>query len=272
MKKTKDSQEAKILRKPVARIETAADTGLTQAQVKERMEKGWSNAPVDSPSKTTKEIITSNVFTYFNLIFIVIAVLLIMVGAFRDLTFLPVIICNTLIGIIQEIRSKKVLDNLSVLNAPKATVMRDGKFQTIPAEQAVLDDVVKFQAGNQICADASVIDGEVQVNESLLTGESDEITKKPGDTLMSGSFVVSGSCLGRLEQVGADSYISKLTLEAKATKEGEQSEMIRSLNKLVQVVGFLIIPIVSSFLYSSICSVTVRSKPVCRRWLLRSSV
>lgn len=243
MKKTKDSQETKILRKPVARIETTADTGLTQAQVKERMEKGWSNAPVDSPSKTTKEIIISNVFTYFNLIFLVIAVLLLLVGAFRDLTFLPVIICNTLIGIIQEIRSKKVLDKLSVLNAPKATVVREGKLQTIPAEKAVRDDVVKFQAGNQICADATVIDGEVQVNESLLTGESDEITKKPGDTLMSGSFVVSGSCLGRLEQVGADSYISKLTLEAKATKEGEQSEMIRSLDKLVQIVGFLIIPI-----------------------------
>lgn len=243
MKKTKDSQETKILRKPVARIETTADTGLTQAQVKERMEKGWSNAPVDSPSKTTKEIIISNVFTYFNLIFLVIAVLLLLVGAFRDLTFLPVIICNTLIGIIQEIRSKKVLDKLRVLNAPKATVVREGKLQTIPAEKTVLDDVVKFQAGNQICADATVIDGEVQVNESLLTGESDEITKKPGDTLMSGSFVVSGSCLGRLEQVGADSYISKLTLEAKATKEGEQSEMIRSLDKLVQIVGFLIIPI-----------------------------
>lgn len=243
MKKTKDSQETKILRKPVVRIETTADTGLTQAQVKERMEKGWSNAPVDSPSKTTKEIIISNVFTYFNLIFLVIAVLLLLVGAFRDLTFLPVIICNTLIGIIQEIRSKKVLDKLSVLNAPKATVVREGKLQTIPAEKAVLDDVVKFQAGNQICADATVIDGEVQVNESLLTGESDEITKKPGDTLMSGSFVVSCSCLGRLEQVGADSYISKLTLEAKATKEGEQSEMIRSLDKLVQIVGFLIIPI-----------------------------
>ena len=243
LKKTKDSQETKILRKPVVRIETTADTGLTQAQVKERMEKGWSNAPVDSPSKTTKEIIISNVFTYFNLIFLVIAVLLLLVGAFRDLTFLPVIICNTLIGIIQEIRSKKVLDKLSVLNAPKATVVREGKLQTIPAEKAVLDDVVKFQAGNQICADATVIDGEVHVNESLLTGESDEITKKPGDTLMSGSFVVSGSCLGRLEQVGADSYISKLTLEAKATKEGEQSEMIRSLDKLVQIVGFLIIPI-----------------------------
>ena len=144
------------------------------------MEKGWSNAPVDSPSKTTKEIIISNVFTYFNLIFLVIAVLLLLVGAFRDLTFLPVINCNTVIGIIKEIRSKKVLDKLSVLNAPKATVVRVGKLQTIPAEKAVLDDVVKFQAGNQICADATVIDGEVQVNESLLTGESDEITKNPG--------------------------------------------------------------------------------------------
>lgn len=243
MKKTKDSQENKIVRKPIARIRTDAGIGLTQAQVQERMEKGWSNAPVDSPSKTTKEIITSNVFTYFNLIFLVIAVLLILVGAFRDLTFLPVIICNTMIGIIQEIRSKKVLDNLSVLNAPKALVVRDGKRKTIPAEQTVLDDVVEFRAGNQICADATVLDGEVQVNESLLTGESDEITKKPGDTLMSGSFVVSGSCLSRLEQVGADSYISKLTLEAKATKEGEQSEMIRSLDRLVQIVGFLIIPI-----------------------------
>ena len=131
-----------------------------------------------------KRLFINNIFTYFNLIFLVIAVLLLLVGAFRDLTFLPVIICNTLIGIIQEIRSKKVLDKLSVLNAPKATVVREGKLQTESARRKgwLLDDVVKFQAGNQICADATVIDGEVQVNESLLTGESDEITKKPGDT------------------------------------------------------------------------------------------
>ena len=169
--------------------------------------------------------------------------LLIIVGSFRDLTFLPVIIANTLIGIIQEIRAKETLDKLSVLNAPRAKVIRDGKESEIPAEKLVLDDIVVFGAGNQICADAIVLDGEVSVNESLLTGEADEITKKPGDHLMSGSFIVSGSCRARLDQLGEDSYISKLTLEAKAAKEGEQSEMIRSLDKLVKMVGIIIIPI-----------------------------
>lgn len=242
-KKEKETQEEEVVRGEIQRVVPDYRVGLNPEQIRIREENGWTNDEVAPPGLTTKEIVHNNIFTYFNLIFLILAILLCLVGSFRNLTFLPVIICNTLIGIIQEIRSKKVLDKLSVLNAPKATVMREGKLQTIPAEKAVLDDVVKFQAGNQICADATVIDGEVQVNESLLTGESDEITKKPGDTLMSGSFVVSGSCLGRLEQVGADSYISKLTLEAKATKEGEQSEMIRSLDKLVQIVGFLIIPI-----------------------------
>ena len=242
-KKEKETQEEEVVRGEIQRVVPDYRVGLNPEQIRIREENGWTNDEVAPPGLTTKEIVHNNIFTYFNLIFLILAILLCLVGSFRNLTFLPVIICNTLIGIIQEIRSKKVLDMLSVLNAPKATVVREGKLQTIPAETAVLDDVVKFQAGNQICADATVIDGEVQVNESLLTGESDEITKKPGDTLMSGSFVVSGSCLGRLEQVGADSYISKLTLEAKATKEGEQSEMIRSLDKLVQIVGFLIIPI-----------------------------
>lgn len=230
-------------RRPIQRITPDPQTGLTRKQAAERTEKGWSNLPVDPPSKSVKEIITSNLFTYFNLIFAVLSALLIFVGAFRDLTFLPVIICNTLIGIIQEIRSKKVLDKLNVLNAPQAEVIRDGVKSRIPAQDLVVDDVVYFSAGNQICADAIVLQGEVQVNESLLTGESDEITKKPGDSLMSGSFIVSGTCCGQLDKVGADSYISQLTLEAKATKEGEQSEMIRSLNQLVQIVGFLILPI-----------------------------
>lgn len=242
MKKQKKKEEVTV-RTPIPRIEVTADYGLTRKQAAQRLASGWSNAPVDPPSKSVKEIITSNVFTYFNLIFAIIAGLLIFVGAFRDLTFLPVIIGNTLIGIIQEIRSKKVLDKLNMLNAPKVTVVREGKTSSIPADQAVLDDVAIFSAGNQICADAVVLDGEVQVNESLLTGESDEITKKSGDTLMSGSFIVSGKCFARLVKVGADSYISKLTLEAKAMKEGEQSEMIRSLNYLVQIVGVLIIPI-----------------------------
>ena len=218
-------------------------TGLTAQQVQEHRMHGWTNQPVDPPSKTTKEIIQENVFTYFNLIFLVLAVLLCLVGSFRNLTFLPVIVLNTLIGIIQETRAKKVLDNLTMLNAPHAMVIRDGKKSQINAEDLVVDDIVIFEAGNQVCADAEVCAGEVQVNESLLTGESDEITKRKGDQLMSGSFIVSGQCHARLDKVGADSYISRLTLEAKAMQNTEQSEMIRSLDKLVKWVGVAIIPI-----------------------------
>ena len=230
-------------RREITPITPDAHTGLSSSQVHERMTNGYDNAPVSPPSKSFKEIVFSNVFTYFNLIFAIIAFLLILVGSFRDLTFLPIIIANACIGIIQETRSKKVLDKLSVLNAPKATAIRDSKEQVIPAAELVRDDIVVFTAGNQIPADAFVVDGEVQVNESLLTGESDELTKKVGDNLMSGSFIVSGQCRARLDCVGSESYVSKLTLEAKKGKEGEQSEMIRSLNKLVQAVGVIIIPI-----------------------------
>lgn len=228
---------------PTTRYRPDHQTGLTAQQVQEHRMHGWTNQPVDPPSKTTKEIIQENVFTYFNLIFLVLAVLLCLVGSFRDLTFLPVIVLNTLIGIIQETRAKKVLDNLTMLNAPHAMVIRDGKKSQINAENLVVDDIVIFEAGNQVCADAEVCAGEVQVNESLLTGESDEITKRKGDQLMSGSFIVSGQCHARLDKVGADSYISRLTLEAKAMQNTEQSEMIRSLDKLVKWVGVAIIPI-----------------------------
>lgn len=228
---------------PTTRYRPDHQTGLTAQQVQEHRMHGWANQPVDPPSKTTKEIIQENVFTYFNLIFLVLAVLLCLVGSFRDLTFLPVIVLNTLIGIIQETRAKKVLDNLTMLNAPHAMVIRDGKKSQINAEDLVVDDIVIFEAGNQVCADAEVCAGEVQVNESLLTGESDEITKRKGDQLMSGSFIVSGQCHARLDKVGADSYISRLTLEAKAMQNTEQSEMIRSLDKLVKWVGVAIIPI-----------------------------
>ncbi|MCU6746579.1 MULTISPECIES: cation-translocating P-type ATPase [Lachnospiraceae] len=236
-------EEKKDRRIPTTRYSPEYRVGLTSAQVQEHRLHGWTNKAVDPPSKTTKEIIHENTFTYFNLIFTILAVLLCIVGSFRDLTFLPVIISNTLIGIIQEIRAKKVLDKMTMLNAPHALVVRDGKTWTIDAEELVLDDIVIFRAGNQVCADAEVCAGEVQVNESLLTGESDEITKRRGDTLMSGSFIVSGQCHARLEKVGADSYISKLTIQAKEMQEGEQSEMIRSLDKLVKCVGIAIIPI-----------------------------
>ena len=133
--------------------------GLTGQQVQEHYLHGWTNRAVEPPSKSVKDIIKENLFTYFNLIFAVIAVMLCLVGSFRDLTFLPVIIANTLIGIIQEIRAKQVLDKLTMLNAPHATVVRDGKKYVIDAEQLVLDDIVIFKAGNQVCADAEVCAG-----------------------------------------------------------------------------------------------------------------
>ncbi len=243
VQRKEEREQRRDRRIPTTRYNPDYKKGLTSRQVQEHRLHGWVNRSVEPPSKTTKEIIHENVFTYFNLIFLVLAVLLCLVGSFRDLTFLPVIVANTLIGIIQEIRAKQVLDKLTMLNAPHAAVVRDGKRSMIDAEDLVLDDIVIFKAGNQVCADAVVSAGEVQVNESLLTGEADEITKNRGDRLMSGSFIVSGQCHARLDKVGEDSYISKLTLQAKEMQEGEQSEMIRSLDKLVKCVGVAIIPI-----------------------------
>lgn len=237
------------------RIAADLQSGLSAEQVKRRFAQGENNYKVESSTLSVSEIVRSNVCTYFNLVFAVIAVLLAIVGAWSDMLFLPIIVANTCIGIIQEVHSKKVLDKLSILNAPHAVVIRDGKRQEIPADQLVLDDIVEFSAGSQIPADAKVVSGELQVNESLITGESDEIEKREGDSLLSGSFVVSGKACARLEKVGKDSYISKLTLQATKSKKGEQSEMIRSLNYLIMVMGIIIIPIgialfVQSFIYN----------------------
>lgn len=237
------------------RIAADPQSGLSAEQVKRRFAQGENNYKVESSTLSVSEIVRSNVCTYFNLVFAVIAVLLAIVGAWSDMLFLPIIVANTCIGIIQEVHSKKVLDKLSILNAPHTVVIRDGKRQEIPADQLVLDDIVEFSAGSQIPADAKVVSGELQVNESLITGESDEIEKREGDSLLSGSFVVSGKACARLEKVGKDSYISKLTLQATKSKKGEQSEMIRSLNYLIMVMGIIIIPIgialfVQSFIYN----------------------
>ncbi len=239
----------------VERVQADPLAGLTSEQVRQRFEAHADNFNVESSTLSVSEIVKSNVFTYFNLVFFIIAILLTIVGAWSDMMFLPIIIANTGIGIIQEIHSKNVLDRLSILNAPQAVVLRDGKKMQVPADQLVLDDVVEFSAGSQIPADAILLSGELQVNESLITGESDEIGKKQGDSLLSGSFVVSGKALARLVKVGKDSYISQLTLQATQSKKGEQSEMIRSLNYLIMVMGIIIIPIgialfVQSFFYN----------------------
>lgn len=243
MGKQKSSAVEIIERRPMDRYSASPDSGLTSEQVREYRMNGWDNRSGEVSFKSTKEIIKGNTLTYFNMIFVIFAVLLIIVGAYKDITFMLVIVANSLIGIIQELNAKATLEKLTVMHSPKTKVLRDGKVKQVRAESLVLDDIVIFEAGNQISADAVVVVGEVSVNEALLTGESDEIIKHPGDPLMSGSFVVSGSCKARLERVGEDSYINKLTLEAKASKEGEQSEMIRSINRLIKVIGVLIIPI-----------------------------
>lgn len=217
--------------------------GLTREEVEAQIEKGLVNKAIDSGAKTNKQIITENIFTYFNVIFMILSILVIIAGSFRNLTFLTVVIGNTLIGIIQEIRAKNVLEKMNLLNASRTMVVRDGKKSKISSEELVQGDLVIFKAGNQIPADAVVVSGTIQANESLLTGESDEIEKNKGDKLMSGSFVISGECYAKIEKVGEESYISKLTLEAKKSKKNEQSEMIKSINRLIMWVGIAIIPI-----------------------------
>lgn len=222
---------------------TDINKGLTGNEVQERINKGLDNKSVGSQSKTIGQIIFGNVFTYFNFVFAIFAALLILVRSYFDMTFLPIIIINTFIGIIQEIRSKRVLDKLIVVNAPKTKVIRDGKEELIASESLVKDDLCVFEAGNQLSADAQVVSGSVRVNEALITGEADEITKTAGEQLLSGSFVVSGRCKAVLQKVGHEAYAAKLTMEAKASRKKQSTEMMRSLDRLVKCIGVAIIPI-----------------------------
>ncbi|MBE5837397.1 HAD-IC family P-type ATPase [Butyrivibrio sp.] len=217
--------------------------GISSAKARELYASGKGNIQVDSTAKTTLDIIKENVFTYFNLIFFIMAFLLILSGAFNSLTFLPVIICNSLIGIFQEIKAKKILDKLNVLNQSTAVAIRDGEEDVIPINRLVEGDYIVLTSGSQICADAVVVEGEISVNEALLTGEADEINKVKDSELMSGSFVVSGKCIAKLTRVGADSYISKLMLKAKNMSKALKSEMVKSIDYIVIAAGILIIPI-----------------------------
>ena len=165
-------------------------TGLTQIEVDKKIALGLVNKSHSGTDRTVAEIVLSNVCTYFNLIFLIISILLIVVGSFRNLTFLPVIIGNTVIGIVQELRAKNTLEKMKLLNAPHATVIRESKLQNILSEELVQGDIIFLTAGKQICADAVIVKGSIQVNESLLTGEADEIEKNIGSNILSGSFVV----------------------------------------------------------------------------------
>ena len=230
-------------RREVPRVNADPEQGLSLHQVKERQQHGWANDPVESPTKTVGEIVRENVCTFFNFIFVVLAALLIAVGSFEDMLFLLIAAANTGIGIFQQLRSKQTIDKLNLLAAPRANVVREGNLISVPSAQLVRDDVAELSSGDQIPADATVLSGQIQVNEALITGEADAITKAPGDELLSGSFVVSGRCRARLDRVGAESYAARLTTEAKKDVTVGKSEMMSSLDKLIRVIGILLVPI-----------------------------
>lgn len=226
-----------------ALLQTDINQGLSKNEVRKRNLEGLSNISTHEPSKTIKQIVFSNIFTYFNLIFITFAVLLCLVKSYTDVTFMPIVIWNTIIGIVQEIRAKKVLDKINVVNAPKTKVVRDGREITVDSWTLVRGDMCVFSAGNQICADSVIRTGTVRVNESLLTGESDDVVKEAGDLLLSGSFVVSGKCRAVLTAVGDEAYASKINAEAKATRKKTKTNMIDSLNRMVTLIGVIIVPL-----------------------------
>jgi len=221
---------------------TDLSAGLSEREVEDRVRRGLSNADEGIRTKSEKQIILENTFTFFNILNFILAALVLLVGSFKNLLFMGVILSNTVIGSFQGIRAKRTIDKLSLITAPKANVLRDGKLRTVDIRDIVLDDITELKNGQQISADAVVREGEIEVNESLITGESDPITKRPGDKLLSGSFVVSGSCLAQVEHVGRENYASRIAAGAKFVKRAH-SEILFSLNAIVKVIGIALIPI-----------------------------
>ena len=216
--------------------------GLTNREVEEKIALGKVNKINFETSESISTIIKKNIFTYFNVIFMMLAILVTFAGAFRNLTFLIVVTINVLIGIFQQIRSKMVLDKLSLLDKCKYSVIRDNKETIVYSDELVEGDYVKLSSGNQVPADGVLVDGKLFVNESLLTGEQDEREKMVNSNLLSGSFVVSGSAIVKLTNVGDESYSSKIMKESKKIKENK-TEMIKAIDRIVLVAGIVIIPI-----------------------------
>lgn len=219
-------------------------TGLTAAEVEARRAAGQTNQPPKSQTKTTGEIVRDNVCTYFNLVFLVLAVMLALVHSWLNMGFLGIVFWNTLIGIVQQLRAKRTIDKLTLVSAQKLRCLRDGRWCEVLSDDLVQDDVVEFGAGDQIAADAVVLDGSAQANESLITGEARAIPKECGAELKSGSFLMAGRCVARLTRVGAESYASRLTAEAQADGHRvARGEMMRSLDRLIKFIGVALIPI-----------------------------
>ena len=254
---TKKKKQEPIVQKRVKRVKTDYQNGLSADQVQERVLKGQTNETPNTNVKTIRSILVENIFTFFNILCFVIAIILVVINiiykqAWSNIFFMITIMINIIIGIVQEIRAKKTIEKLSLLTAPVVKVVRDGAEQNIPMEQVVIDDIIVLSTGKQIVADCVVVEGNIEVNESVLTGESLPIKKKVGDTLLAGSFVVSGHCHARAEKVGANNYIQQLAATAKKYRK-PKSELFNSLKIIIKVIGILIVPItVLMYLNSSV--------------------
>ena len=224
-------------------------SGLTRIEVENRIRDNKVNYDTSVKTKSIRDIIISNSFTLFNIINILLALLLVIVGSYKNTLFIFIIIINSLISIIQEVRSKRELDKLKVIASNNVLVLRDGIEEEIHINDIVLDDIIIFNNGNQVVVDSIVVDGEVEVNESFITGEAKTIYKKKGDKLLSGSFIVSGRCLAEVEHVGLDNYVAKISSNTKYSKP-VSSEIMRSLNRIVSTISFIIVP-VGILLFSS---------------------
>ena len=220
----------------------STEKGLTSAEVDEMVGRGLVNAAPAQAGRSVLAIIASNVFTYFNAIFCALAVLVVIAGSPKDLTFMVVVIANAVIGIVQQLRAKRVIDRLALLDATSYEVVRDGASVSVASDRLVQGDLVLLEAGQQVPADARVVSGSAGVNESLLTGEPDEVEKSAGDELLSGSYLATGSLSARLTRVGADSYAAGLTASAKRHRE-RPSEMVRDIERIVLVAGILVVPV-----------------------------
>ena len=226
----------------VDRFEVNSEDGLSDEQVNQRILEGFSNFKPKSSSKSITQILIQNIFTFFNILTFTIAGFLISVNAIKDCIFVVIITLNMVIGIIQEINAKRTIDQLSLISASTVNVLRNGKVSEISVSEVVLDDIMLLEAGKQISSDSVVVEGTIEVNESLLTGESDSIVKKAGDSLYSGSYVVSGSCKAKVDKVGKDNYIEALTTSAKKYMK-PKSELLRSLKIIIIVMAIIIIPV-----------------------------
>lgn len=237
----------------VQRYHPKIELGLNKNEVKNRIKQGLVNIDKSISTKSTKEIIKENTFTLFNFVNLVLAIAVLCVGSYKNLMFMGVVICNVIIGITQEIRAKKTVDKMNLIASNNAKLIRNGKIGKTKIEKIVLDDIILYENGNQVVADSVILEGKCEVNESLLTGEPDLITKKEGDLLLSGSYLVSGKCTARVEHVGKNNYASKLLKGSKYIKK-TKSEIMTTLNKIIKIISIAIVPMGALLFYRQFIS------------------